>query len=50
MGSEKSIWKRLSGVVRNNLPLTLIIGAALLLELTSGVLYYSAQNIIHRTV
>jgi sigma-B regulation protein RsbU (phosphoserine phosphatase) len=50
VGSEKSIWKRLSGVVRNNLPLTLIIGAALLLELTSGVLYYSAQNIIHRTV
>ena len=37
-------------MVRNNLPLTLIIGAALLLELTSGVLYYSAQNIIHRTV
>ena len=50
MGSEKSIWKRLSGVVRHNLPLTLIIGAALLLELTSGALYYSAQNIIHRTV
>ena len=50
MGSEKSIWKRLSGVVRNNLPLTLIICAALLLELTSGALYYSAQNIIHRTV
>ena len=37
-------------MVRHNLPLTLIIGAALLLELTSGVLYYSAQNIIHRTV
>jgi len=37
-------------VVRHNLPLTLIIGAALLLELTSGVLYYSAQTIIHRTV
>ena len=36
--------------MRHNLPLTLIIGAALLLELTSGVLYYSAQNIIHRTV
>ena len=46
---EKSIWNRLSSVVRNNLPLTLIIGAALLLELTSGVLYYSAQNIIRRT-
>ena len=51
MGNSKlSIWKRLSGVVRHNLPLTLIIGAALLLELTSGVLYYSAQNIIHNTV
>ena len=37
-------------MVRHNLPLTLIIGAALLLELTSGLLYYSAQNIIHRTV
>lgn len=47
---QLSIWKRLSGVVRHNLPLTLIIGAALLLELTSGVLYYSAQTIIHRTV
>ena len=50
MGSEKSIWNRINGVVRHNLPLTLIIGAALLLELTSGVLYYSAQTIIHRTV
>ena len=48
--SKFSIWKRLSGVIRHNLPLTLIIGAALLLELTSGVLYYSAQTIIHRTV
>jgi sigma-B regulation protein RsbU (phosphoserine phosphatase) len=47
---QKSIWIQISKVVRNNLPLTLIIGAALLLELTSGVLYYSAQNIIHKTV
>ena len=37
-------------MVRHNLPLTLIIGAAFLLELTTGLLYYSAQNIIHRTV
>lgn len=37
-------------MIRNNLPLTLIIGAALLLELTSGVMYYSAQHIIHNTV
>lgn len=47
---KKSIWNRLSSVVRHHLPLTLIIGAALMLELTSGGLYYSAQNIIHRTV
>lgn len=45
-----SIWNRLSKVIRNHLPLTIIIGAALLLELTSGVMYYSAQNIIHKTV
>ena len=44
-----SIWNRLNRVVRHNLPLTLIIGAALLLELTSGALYYSAQDIIHKT-
>ena len=50
MRSELSIWNRLSSVVRHNLPLTLIIGAALLLELTSGILYYSAQTIIHKTV
>ena len=44
------IWNRLTSIVRHNLPLTLIIGAAFLLELTTGLLYYSAQNIIHRTV
>jgi len=46
---KKSVWNRLSEVIRHNIPLTLIIGAALLLELTSAVLYYSAQNIIHNT-
>ena len=45
-----SIWKRLSKMVKENLPLTLIVVAALLLELTSAVMYYSAQHIIHRTV
>lgn len=44
------IWNRLGGMVRYHLPLIIIIGAALLLELTSGVLYYSAQGIIHKTV
>ena len=37
-------------MVRENIPLTIIIVAALLLEVTSGVMYYSAQRIIHRTV
>ena len=37
-------------MVKENIPLTLIIGAALLLELTTGVMYYSAQDIIQRTV
>ena len=36
--------------MRKHLPLAIIIGAALLLELTTGVMYYSAQNIIQRTV
>ena len=45
-----NIWNRLSKMVKDNLPLTLILVAALLLELTSGVMYYSAQHIIHRTV
>ena len=44
------IWNRLCKMVKENIPMTLIIGAALLLELTTGVMYYSAQSIIHRTV
>ena len=44
------IWNRLCKMVKENIPLTLIIGAALLLELTTGVMYYSAQDIIQRTV
>ena len=36
--------------MRNHLPLMVVLGAALLLELTSGVMYYSAQDIIQRTV
>lgn len=44
------IWNRLCKMVKENIPLTLIIVAALMLELTTGVMYYSAQSIIHRTV
>ena len=37
-------------MVRDCLPLIIIIGVALLPELTSGIICYSAQNIIHNTV
>ena len=37
-------------VMRDHLPLGGILCAALLLELTTGVLFYSAQDIIQRTV
>ena len=46
----KTFWERLMHVLRTNISLTVIVVAALLLELTTGVMYYSAQNIIQRTV
>ena len=46
----KTFWERLVHVLRTNISLTVIVVAALLLELTTGVMYYSAQNIIQRTV
>ena len=36
--------------IRTNTGLVVIILAALLLELTTGILYYSAQNIIQQDV
>ena len=45
-----SWWKRTRSFIKTHTGLTVIIAAALLLELTTGVLYYSAQNIIQRTV
>ena len=36
--------------IRTNTSLAVIIAAALLLELTTGILYYSAQNIIQQNV
>ena len=47
---KRTVWIRLGQLVRNNLSLTVIVSAALLLGLTMGVMYYSAQNIIQRTV
>ena len=46
----KTFWERLVHVLRTNISLTVIVVAALLLELTTGLIYYSAQNIIQRTV
>lgn len=43
-------WTRFWNLIKANTSLTIIIVAALLLELSTGVLYYSAQNIIERTV
>ena len=41
---------RVRRIARNNLPLTVIIVAAVLLELTMGVMYYAAQRIINDTM
>jgi len=46
----KTLWERLIYVLKTNASLTIIVVAALLLELTTGVMYYSAQNIIQRTM
>ena len=47
---EDSLWHRIvEQVFKKNLSLTLIIIAALLLELTTAVMYYSAQDIIYAT-
>ena len=43
-------WVRMKHLMKTNTGLVNIIAAALLVELVSGVMYYSAQNIIHRTV
>ena len=40
-------WKRIGDFFKTHSNLTVILAAALLLELTTGVLYYNAQNIIH---
>ncbi len=42
------MWDRVKKLFKTNLSLKVIIVAALLLELTTGVMYYSAQNIIQQ--
>ena len=46
----KTFWERLIHVLKTNVSLTIIVVAAILLELTTAVQYYYAQQIIHRVV
>ena len=48
--TKEGWWKRLRNFIKANTSLTVIIAAALLLELTTGVMYYAAQNIIQHNV
>ena len=50
MTKENTIWQRFRSFIKANIGLVNIIAAALLVEVVSGVMYYSAQNIIHKTV
>ena len=45
--AQKNWWKKVRDFFKTHSNLTVILAAALLLELTTGVLYYNAQNIIH---
>ena len=47
---QRTFWERLMHVLRTNISLAVIVVAALLLELTTGLMYYRAQTIIQRTM
>ena len=49
MVNNEPIWERLIRFLKANISLVIIIAAAMLVELVTGVMYYSAHNIIHRT-
>ena len=46
---KKGWWGHIRDFIKTNTSLAVIIAAALLLELTTGALYYTAQNIIQDT-
>jgi sigma-B regulation protein RsbU (phosphoserine phosphatase) len=48
--SDSGWWERLRTFFKSNLSLTAIIAAALLQEVTGGVMYYSAQETITQTM
>ncbi len=47
---KRKWWKRLQNFAKTHISLTVIIAAAMMLELTTGIMYYTAQSIIERTV
>ena len=49
MVNNEPIWERLIRFLKANISLVIIIAAAMLVELVTGVMYYSAHNIILRT-
>ena len=48
--TNKGWWERVKQVFKTNTSLTVIISAVLLLELMMGIMFYSAQNFIQRTM
>ena len=46
--THRGWWEQLKQFIKTNTSLAVIIAAALLLELTTGILFYSAQNIISK--
>ena len=47
---SRNLWERLKNVLKRNLGLTAIIAAALLLEITSGVMGYINHSVIQNTM
>ena len=48
--TNKGWWERVKQVFKTNTSLTVIISAVLLLELMTGIMFYSAQNFIQRAM
>ena len=47
---RNTLFRRLGNVIKRHLSLTVIVIAALLLELTTGIMYYTSQSILRQTM
>lgn len=47
---QENWWQRLRSYMRTHTSMAVIIAAAFLLELTTGLMYYTSQNIIQKTM